>query len=739
MNAKKLIAKRLVWAFLLPFLFINTGYSNDSALENCEEEDVVFQIYCPETAWITCGEELWDLEWLGNAYYHDYSGKHDAGEPIVKYYLNDCNIGYITRSWSVADYNNVWHKCSQKIYVQGNYFNYNSIKWPKNIELVGCNPGTKPEDLPYGKNRPTWSDQGATCSKIGYNYHDNVYVYGPGCYEIIRTWNVVDCCNFNPYYNTGIWSWNQRITVTSTGTTPSVWVPYSATGVTTNCEKVQVDIPPIEVKDGCEDQYIITNNSPYATKGGADASGKYPVGVTKVRFMVKYNCWETKFYYLDVKVTDNSTPVPYCYYGLAIPFMGIDTDDDGIIDDGMVEVWASDLNAGSYHPCRPNEKLRFSFSSDPNDNVRVFNCEDVGEKKLEIWVTDELGKQDYCGTYIKLQNNGANIPDCQPISDARISGSISSVFNNTTDLMLEVKSTYEGMVFDTSYMTQEVVSVIDSAVGSNGKLTYYYGIEEVNTAIYDTTHTNKDFELPVTEGTYQLDDLELNEDYVLILKNESNSLEFIDTLDVQFLEAYLNGQIEMTMYQKMASDLNHDQMIDISDLELLNKFVEGSIASSEIDLSWVTFDPNYKMTIPNNFDIGSYPVSKKVEIKNRNASGIDLVIFQMGDLTNESIQGKLYANDIVSLRNINAFKLESLAPNPFTNSTSFKITNDKLQDITLELYNINGSKILTKIATLDKGRQILTVESEELTNSGIYFYILKSKTGSSQGKLILIK
>ncbi|GLR16639.1 T9SS type A sorting domain-containing protein [Portibacter lacus] len=726
------IPRTLIVIILAFFTCLNI---NTAAGENNEDEDV-FEIFCPPTKWLNCGEELWDLDWLGNAWYKDYTGTHDAGHAEVKYYLNDCNIGYITRTWKIADYHGYWHKCSQKIYVQGNYFNSSSIKWPSNVELTGCNPGIKPEQLPYGKNMPTWSTNGATCSKIGYSYHDNKYVYGPGCYEIIRTWTIVDCCNFNPWTNQGIWTYNQRIKVTTAYNEPQAWVPEDITVTTTSCEKAWVDVPLFKIEDGCDDQYQITNNSPYSYYGGADASGKYPVGTTKIRYMVKYNCWETKFFYVNVTVKDHSTPTPYCYYGLAVSLMGVDTDGDGVVDDGMREIWASELDAGSNFACNPYASLKISFSSDPYDNVRVFTCEDVGKVELDIWVTASSGQQDYCTTYIKLQNNAANIPNCEALEEAYITGNISSVFGNTESLILDVNSSYEGMTFDTTYSSEVATFVIDSTVNNDGSVSYHYGIDEVEVPTYDTTQVDKDFEVAVTEGEYMLENLDLNEDYELTLYNAAPNTQFIDSMDVYLLAGYLDGQIQLNMYQKLAADLNHDKIIDLQDLAILNDFVNGN--TNEEMFNWVTLDPDY--SISNNIatDIDEYPTSKMVEIKNRNAVGVDLMIFQMGDLTDKTNLEDLFGTQKVALRSNSTFELASLAPNPFKNETHFNFNNDKSQNITIEIYSLNGAKVYTNTRNYNKGVHAIKIDRSIIDATGVYFYQLKTETESFQGKLIRI-
>lgn len=729
----QIISPRYILLTFMAFLLAsNLSFASET---ESSAEDVAFEIYCPPTKWLDCTDEIWNLGWLGNAWYKDYTGTHDAGWPTVDYHLNDCNIGYITRTWKIADYSGYWHTCTQTIYVNGNYFNSGSIQWPDNVELTGCYPDIEPEHMPYGAGMPTWSTYGATCSKIGYSYHDNKYVYGPGCYEIIRTWKIVDCCNFNPWTNTGIWTYNQRITVTTAYDEPEVWVPYDVTAETSNCEKAWVDVPELEVKDGCYDQYLITNNSPYAWQNGADASGKYPVGTTKVRFMVKYNCWQTKFYYVNIVVQDKSTPVPYCYYGLAVPLMGIDTDDDGEVDDGMREVWASELDAGSYYPCNTYYPLRFSFSSDPDDNVRVYSCEDVGEQEVNIWVTAHDGRQDYCTTYIKLQNNAANIPNCDPLEEAMISGKISSVYGNTESLTLDVNSSWEGMIFDTSYVTETDVFVIDSTVLADGTVTYDYGINEVNVPLVDTTDIDKDFDIAVTEGEYTLENLDLNEDYILTLYNADSNTDYIDAMDVLLFSAYLEGKVELNMYQKMAADLNHDNMVNEADLAILQSHVEGT---SPVEFEWVTLDPDFEMPTNLATDIDDYPTSKLVEINNRNAIGVDLMIFQMGDLTHETSVEDLLGTKAVTLRDENSFEFTGVSPNPFSNETSFTFINDKTQVVTLEIFALNGSSLYRSSQELGSGSQTILIENDIISASGVYLYKLTSTETAHQGKLIKV-
>ena len=83
--------------------------------------------------------------------------------------------------------------------------------------------------------------------------------------------------------------------------------------------------------------------------------------------------------------------------------MPIDTDNDGIPDEGMLEIWATDFDAGRFHVC--GYDITLSFSADPDDQSVTYTCADLGQQVVEIWATDENGNQDYVITYIIIQDN----------------------------------------------------------------------------------------------------------------------------------------------------------------------------------------------------------------------------------------------------------------------------------------------------------------------------------------------
>ena len=394
------------------------------AEEVCVDDEMSFTLYCPDNVTVSCDDEIWDLSIYGQATYY-YGGQyHDAGTPSVSYNLNSCNVGYIVRTWAVEDYNWNIQTCSQVITVQGgsSAFDESNINWPtEHIDLEGCYPSTHPSQLPPGWGYPTYDYYGGNecgSNNVAHSFTDQVFIISPTCKKIVRRWRVIDWCQYSPNsgyngYTPGLWTYYQFIKI-SQGEIPSLYCPEDVTINSTNCTDAYLNVPDLHVNgDACGGNFVITNNSPYADSNGANISGTYPVGWHYVKYTVNYGCGKKKTCTRKIKVTRHKPPTPYCYAALAVPLMGVDTDGDGAVDDGMVEIWAKDLDKGSTASCNGG-MLQYSFSSDVNDTNKTFTCDDVGDNQVQMWVTDSNGAQSYCVVTISVQNNGANIPDCEP-------------------------------------------------------------------------------------------------------------------------------------------------------------------------------------------------------------------------------------------------------------------------------------------------------------------------------------
>lgn len=78
-------------------------------------------------------------------------------------------------------------------------------------------------------------------------------------------------------------------------------------------------------------------------------------------------------------------------------------------------------------------------------------------------------------------------------------------------------------------------------------------------------------------------------------------------------------------------------------------------------------------------------------------------------------------------------------PNPFNPTTNIQFTLNRAADVTLEVYNITGQKIVTLIrGTLSAGSHQHTFDASGLS-SGIYMYRLRTPDQTMTRQMILIK
>lgn len=100
--------------------------------------------------------------------------------------------------------------------------------------------------------------------------------------------------------------------------------------------------------------------------------------------------------FLATSQCENDLQVPEvnCLNGIALH----------LAPNGMLTLIAQELDAGTTDNCTAIGDLIFSFSQDVNDQMRRFDCDNKGTIDLELWVTDAAGNQDFCTTFIGLED-----------------------------------------------------------------------------------------------------------------------------------------------------------------------------------------------------------------------------------------------------------------------------------------------------------------------------------------------
>lgn len=707
-----------------------------------------FDIFCPPDVTINCGSDTYDLSQYGNAQYHDYTGYHNAGYPVVTYNLNNCGTGTIIRTWSATNpYDNVVFSCSQYIYVGGSTFNESNITWPlEYLDISGCNPNLSPNALPPGYQKPTWSS--GTCALIGSSYSDKTFYFSGACKKVVRTWEVINCCIHNPYTGYGSYKFTQEFNVTISDV-PQVACASDITVDSYNCSGAYVDVPGIVIPTTeCSEFVTIMNDSPYSTSG-ENASGNYPLGTTVVTFTADFGCWQKTMCQIKVTVNDATTPTPYCIYGLSIALMGVDADQDGQNESGMVDIWASDLDKGSFPSCNSNSDLIFSFSSDVNDKSRTFTCDDVGRNDVQVWVTDKNGKQNYCNTYVRIQNNAANILDCEDSDDfSTISGHVESHHGERIkNIQLKAVSTsHEGEeIFVEETVTVE--TVIDSFLSASGNMIYILDIETVVVLVPEMVYTTKNFYTNQDYDTYSFDDMSHYNDFKIYGILEDPNFELIDLADIDLIEDYINGLAEFTAYQKLAADVNIDGQIDEEDLILLRNIIAGN-APDDFETKWHFMDKGLNIdNMPAGHECEEF--CRIMDLK-EDIYKVNLIGYRLGDVTNVRMStgknDRIFADQVhnsdvqsqLSLRESNNIIDNQLTvgPNPFVNSIKVNLISKSDLKTSFILRNELGQIVLDYDLKVFNGSNQYHVTMPVSMTSGLYYWEVKIGQEQKTGKII---
>jgi hypothetical protein len=389
-------------------------------------------LVCPDNQTVDCNFDYADLEGLKL----EMDGCDYSIDTTTVFDLDNCGGGTITRTWTATDSSGNQSTCSQEVTVTNAApYDGSGIVWPTDFTATnGCTSlgELAPDSLPVGHDFPVLPD--VTCAMLMTSYSDQMYyVDFPACYKVVRTWKVIDWCQYSPNdpTDTGLWQSQQVIAVMDNDPPEVTFCPPADTfSVNANCTFGFVDMEAVEATGLCANEDItILNNSPHAFFNGADVSGNYPAGVYDITYTIKDGCGNQSFCQTTITVTDLKQPTPYCKDGLVAELQFMQNASPQI----MAFVSADHLNDSSFDNCTPASDLTFTMREvglpiAPADTL-FFDCSDIGFIDVEVWVEDQAGNQDYCVTEIEIQDNMDLCPDDDSLSinNGSIAGEINTV------------------------------------------------------------------------------------------------------------------------------------------------------------------------------------------------------------------------------------------------------------------------------------------------------------------------
>ena len=498
---------------------------------------------------------------FGDAFIQDNCGG-DIIELPYEENINACGEGHIIRRFLAIDDNGNENlgTCEQHIYVTSD--SDWKVSFPPNWT------GSCGQDIPFidiiiGE---------FGCEQLAYNYSDEFFALTLGdsaCYKIVRTWEIVNWCTYDPnldpisipteqfgtfvdeedYNNFGHYTYQQIIKVHDDNA-PELTTPFSYSFCSDDADcNIGEAYLPIKIDGECTVNYDVVHYIDLDDNGSIDFQGTgffegiLSIGQHRVRYLVEDGCNNTSEIEFPFEIKDCKKPSPVCSNGLIVEIM----------QTGMLEVCAEDLLEYATDNC-PGI-LKVSFSQDVSEACLLLTCEDVGLIPVQIWVTDSDGNQDYCDNVIVLQDN-MNVCGNGGGGGLPLIGNILSHYDDEPIEGVQVHLTNSG-----------------------------------TNDLYTTDGT----------GMYEFLDLPIGADYTVSPQKDDDHLNGVTTYDLVMISKHILGtELLNTTFEMIAADANSSKTVTTFDLVELRKLILHVSDELPNNNSWRFIDKSYSFPEPMN-------------------------------------------------------------------------------------------------------------------------------------------
>lgn len=527
--------------------------------------------------------------------------------PTDEFHIDaQCGTGFVLRTWTVVDELGASASCQQVITVtDANLFDGSGISWPSDTTISGCQTSfeIEPENLPSSPvnySFPIIDHEGCGITPVPSHLDQYFTVTDSACFKVVRNWTVIDWCQHVPNdpSSAGIWEFEQVIKIVDDQAPILTNCDDRAfDNETDDCSPIVVDLS-IDVED-CADSLdlLISWEVDLFDNGisddfglGMNTNNAYPNGEHKITYSVNDQCGNTANCDFIFTITDGKKPIISCA-PLNIEIMP---------SVGMIEVPVTSLLFGVADNCSDTIDLQISYSSNVDDTLMTFTCDDIGINNVEIWVTDEEDNQDFCVTQLDIQDN---MNACDDSLFVVISGGI----YNEDD----------------------------------------YAINGVGVSVNTTTSTSTDI-----NGTFVFNDLPGGGDYSITPIKDDDLLNGVTTYDMALISKHvLNVKPLDTPYKMIAADVNKSGTITTMDLVHLRKAILHINDYFPNNNSWRFIENSYEFPNPDNPFFESLP--EVINYNNLTQSSIqnDFIGIKIGD-----VNGSANPNNAQSLDDRNSFQ-----------------------------------------------------------------------------------
>jgi hypothetical protein len=314
-------------------------------------------------------------------------------------------------------------------------------------------------------------------------------------------------------------------------------------------------------------------------------------------------CDPVNFYTFNQHITVHTAlPTIHCE-PLSLQLFPSDSDNDGIPDTVIYELFASDFISAPTVSCGDSIYYSINRSGEapnPDQTSITLGCEDIGTIPIEIWAYDTLGNANSCETFVILQDD---LGYCS-IYDPFVISSFITTEDDEGIANVEVIFTSGGLA-DTTYT---------DSTGS-------YGIPAG--FIIDSTLT-----------------IEPTKDY--------DYLNGVSTFDLVLISKHILGTDPLdSPYKMIAADINNSGNISTLDIIRLQRLILGLTSEFSNNTSWRFWNPTFVINDPSNPWAGFDTLNISQPLWPANFIGI-----KIGDVNNSADASNLQQDsDEVVVRN----------------------------------------------------------------------------------------
>lgn len=558
---------------------------------------------CPANITVSCGFDVDSLFKKQRPFILDNCSAVRL-DSMIDFQVNGCGAGKVFRTFIATDRNGLSSSCTQTVHVQVNsHFDGtdpHQLKWPNDSVIYACRINADSIDA----GSPDINE--GFCDQIQIKKSDDVYYFSRGgvCSKIVRKWEVINWCNFNPYLlpnpripQNGYYSHLQIIKVMDSSA--PVVIAFGDTTLFNyhvDCGPLNALLPDFYATDcgvqtGIKLSYewdFFQDGKKDSTGNGSNPSTTVPMGIHNLYLIAQDSCHNFSSKKIVVTIKDAKSPTPNLLFGLSSNLIQMSTGP-------MIMVNSRLFDNKSFDNCTPSDKLRFSYSLNPEDTMKTFTCDEIGLQLFDLFVWDECGNYSKAQTYINITDSDSLCPSNLK-SGFYVSGNIASYYGYETP-EVRVKCSNP---------------IINYLVSTDSKGRFNFPKLPVGTSC-------------TLEGY-------LDEDYS----------EGVSTADIVRIQKHILGNSRINSpYDLIAADVDQSGSVTTRDLSLIRQLILGLITEFPKRKSLVTIPAHYQFSEPlkpwNEFQRNS-----TIEIDQiKTDQNIELIGIKLGDVTQSLGSGYL--------------------------------------------------------------------------------------------------